>query len=150
MVRPKSQTLDLSAYTPAYRLLEEARKSQHYVVCDKLVYSLDIRKVALDFPIQVAKHYLKVGNPWIECHLTFERERNFHYHMIIELLEEAVLRMESSTSVPDRTATNPTNGNSYVLVNVVQSVQPPQKMLPDSLRRRCIVRLKRFDYCCCF
>ncbi len=79
----KSQERDLSVFTPAYRLREEARKSWDHIVCDELVYSLKVLKIQSDVPVKIAKNYLK-GDWCIECHLTFEAEGNIHYQLIVE------------------------------------------------------------------
>jgi hypothetical protein len=144
--RYESQTIDLSAYTPAYRLLKEARESWDYTVCDKFVYCFDVSKVTLDFPIQIAKNYLEFGCPWIECHLTLKRQRELHYSVIVEFCEAGrLIRAERDVGVPRDDPSSSVNRDSRMFVDVAELIKSPQQMLSNCLRRRCIVRLKRFD-----
>ena len=144
-MHPESQDCDLSAYTPAYRLLEEARKTWEHIVCDKIVYSVKSIDVALDFPPGIAKDYLKFRHSWIESHFIFHRERDFHYICIIESRVKKGWR----NRVPVDHSADTVNGNSDVFVDVAQFMKSPQIVAANRIWIRSIVRLKRFDDFCC-
>lgn len=133
-------------YAPVYRLLKEARETWDYVVCDKVVYCLDVSQVALDVPVLIAKNYSEFGNPWIERHLTLKRQRELHYCIVTEFCEaQRLIHTGRDESVPRNNATKPVDGDSGVFVDVAKSIKSPQQILVNCLRRRCVVWLKRFD-----
>ena len=133
-------------YAPVYRLLKEARETWDYVVCDKLVYCLDVSQVALDVPVLIAKNYSEFGNPWIERHLTLKRQRELHYCIVTEFCEaQRLIHTGRDESVPRHNATKPVDGDSGVFVDVAKFIKSPQQILVNCLRRRCVVWLKRFD-----
>jgi len=137
VARPKSQ--DLEAYTPPYRLLEEARKSWDHTISDEIVYGLDSGKVALDSPISIAKDYLE-GNIWIECHMTFngrfQGEGDIHYAAILKACEtdDALRQGELKNRTVHR--------DSHVFVNVAHLIETPEEM---AFRFPSVIWLKRFD-----
>lgn len=125
-----------------YLLLEEARESWDYVVCDKVVYSLDPIDVALHTPIGIAKDYLD-GNGWIEFHIRFKHgltgERDAHYAAILEprLSYDALRKHEIKDACIDR--------DSHVLVDVAHFIETPQEMALGGYGIPSLIRLKRFD-----
>jgi hypothetical protein len=137
----KNQETDLSAYTPAYRLLEEARKSWDYVVCDKLVHVLNVPEVASDFLIRIAENYLKIWHSWIECRLTFEREWNLQYLVIIE----AAVNESRRNRVPKYNSRRTVNCDAGMFVDITEQVQTPKMMTLHHVCIPTVVRLKRID-----
>src|SRR5216683_4160247 len=114
-----------------YRLREEARESWDYSIGDELVYCLKARKITLDFPIHITKKYFKFRDSWIECHLTFERERNSHYCVIVEFRETEFLWGKWEERIPPYNPGGSVNRNSRVFVDVSKFVETPQKVFTN-------------------
>lgn len=138
----------LDGLEPHWTLREEAQESWHYVVSDKMVYGVDAANVALNPFVGIAESYGNGGNSWIECHLVFIGERNFHFAVIIEALSGQKLRRGST---PINRSPQPVNWDSSVLINYAQFIQSPEKVRPDEIYAiPSIIRLKRFDNFDCF
>ena len=130
-------------YEPSYYLLEEARKSWNYAISDKSVYVRDPIEVARDSVADVAKDYIK-GNLWIECHLTFELQRDAHHLLVVIEFDRSHKIVRHQRKVKSHHVTM--NRNPSVFVDIAQPVKPPEQV-----RRwlRSVVRLKRIDELCC-
>lgn len=137
----ETQHENLSAYTPSYQLLEEARKSWDHSVCDKFIYGLDPRHIDFDSPIHISKDYAIVRNSWIEAHLTFHCDGYPHFQVIIEAIGH-----KRSFVIPPHHSSDSMHGNSHVLVDIAKFVQLPEKMIVNIPS---LVRLKRFDHGSC-
>lgn len=129
---------DLSAYSPDYRLFEEARKSWDYVVSDELVYVGYLDNVQLD-NMHVAKQYAQ-GAGRVEIHLTLHGKRNAHFCAIVRRchfrdVHYGGRKLKHNIAAGRRDAS--------VLVKVAHLVKAPEKMLLNRIRS--IVWLKRFD-----
>jgi len=145
VVRPKSQESSIQYdemlnYEPSYRLLEESRKSWNHFISDKVVYSVDPLKVALNSKVGVAKDYLS-GRVWVEAHMTFdggfEAKGNVHYAVILEACDlKDALR-------PRKVNGRAVHRNAPVFVDVAHLVKTPEEMALHGIPS--YVRLKRFD-----
>jgi hypothetical protein len=136
-----------SPYDPSYLLLEEARKSWDYAVNDKFVYAFDPREVTLNTHNGIAKRYLK-GNVWIECHLTFEGERDAqfaHFACIVKSQEGLQGLWENKENLIAM------HGNPPVFVDDAQEMKTPEQVSLDGRVITSVVRLKRVDdlHCPC-
>ena len=136
---------DLEGYEPSFRLIEEARKSWNHAISDKIVYSIEPFESNLNPSVHIAKNYIE-GNVWIECHLTFEAERNRHYVVLLDFNRGLQTRRKVRKPIMYHRAVN---GNSSVLVNIANRVQSPEKTASDCCGIRSMVRLKRFDDVAC-
>ena len=129
-------------YEASYYLLEEARKSWDYAISDKVVYVRDPIEVARDSLADVAKDYIK-GKLWIECHLSFELQRDAHHLLVVIEFDKSRKVVRHPRKAESHHVTM--NRNPSVLVDITQPVKPPEQM-----RRwlRSVVRLKRIDELC--
>ena len=139
---------DLEQYTPAYRLLEESRKSWDHAVSDELVYCVEPSEITADPFREIAENY-RDGSGWIEVHLTFIGERNTHYAAAIESLTGKTRDRSRQNILQHESAA--VSRNAAMFIDVAESVQPPQEMAPNGRFIPSQVRLKRFDdsHCIC-
>lgn len=135
---------NLKLYEPSYCLLEEARKFWDHAVSDTVVYSLDPSEVTRDIGGEVTEHYVN-GKLWIECHLTFVDGGNRHHYIVLIEFDSHSRNERRRRMRPVEVAHAAVDRNSSVLVDITQSVQPPERIALDGRSVRSVVRLKRFD-----
>ena len=133
---------DLSAYTPAFRLLEESKKFWDYGISDKLIYIREPFEAHLNPMWKITENY-RSGGGWLEILLTFIPQGNTYDMLagtVVALRNDAV-RKERHVRIGDRCATAV---NPPVLVDNAHLVEPPQEMVLNGVAS--MVRLKRFNY----
>lgn len=134
--------MSLEQYSPAYGLLEEARKSWDHGISDKVIYLLQPVKSAHNPLMGIAKSYIN-GSSWIDSHLTFEIEGNTHDACLLIMDNEV---SECGREIGEVKIRNRAiGGNSAMLVNNAEQIQSSQQMAADCCRVLSSVWLKRFD-----
>ena len=137
---------DFAHYEPSYRLLLEARESWDYVVGDELIYCFNSGKVAFDSFVGVPKDYFE-GLAWVEVHLTFHAEGETHYAIIIERDDHRLRDSVREFKIKDGSV----DGNSPMLINIAEFIQPPEQIPSNGYFIPSVVRLKRLNdgFCSC-
>ena len=150
-----------------FELRKEAQKSWEHHICGKIVYlpqsfAIFANRQRVGMPcVSLPEIYLK-ADAWIELQFCLVGERNAHYVAIIESLDAKIKR----STLRDRAVTGleaekvslrdgrkrnddftSVRRNSPVLVEVADSVQPPEGMRLIGVPS--MVRLKRFDFVDC-
>lgn len=137
-MRPKSQGCDLSAYSPEYRLREEAHEFWKYAVTQELVYSADVVGTDSDSRSSIAKDYL-IGDLWMDVEFTLVGQRNTNYSVIIESFDGYHANVRASGK--KELNFGPIGRDSPMLVEVTHSVQPPKKIPFRGCRSVCWLKV---------
>ena len=134
-------------YEPSFGLLEEARKSWDYAVCDELVNIIQPSNINPDSFVGIAKDYIE-GNCWIECHVTLEGKRNSRHACIIVECHQTPKSHRDARKV--KVGNGCMNRNPSMLINVAEEIELPKQVAFNCSVIRSLVRLKIVDLGDCF
>jgi len=134
--------IGIEPYGRSYLTLKEARESWDHAICNEFIYLFQPCEVALDSLVGIPKCYVD-GSHWIECHITFQIQRNDHHFCVVI---ESDLRDKLTREFWKPEINNcALDWDSSVFVDITKQAKLPQVMTGNCFGIPSVVRLKRFN-----